>query len=78
LGSLTADELIAFAQDRKLPDSFSNRACKLDGVDRKSLIKLREEDDRLFGGRSLEELKSYASIGAWPKKWIVSVRPTTF
>jgi len=70
LGSLTAGELMAFAQDRKLPDSLSNRPCELDGVDRKSLIKLREEKERLLRGRSLEELKCYVLGHIWPRKWL--------
>ena len=47
----TVDEL------QRSDDPLRNRPCKLDGMDRKSLLKLREEQERFFGGRSLEELK---------------------
>ena len=60
----TADEL------QRSDDPLHNRPCKLDGMDRKSLLKLREEQERFFGGRSAEELKCYVLKHVWPKKWI--------
>jgi hypothetical protein len=36
-------------------------------LDRKSLLKLWEEDERVFEGRSKEELDFYADNGSWPE-----------
>jgi hypothetical protein len=36
-------------------------------LDRKSLLNLWEEDERVFGGRSKEELDFYADNGFWPE-----------
>jgi hypothetical protein len=71
LDNLTADELKVLRSDRMLPDGpVPNRPSRLDGLDRKRVYERREEEERLLGGRSPEELKSYALGGAWPKKWI--------
>jgi hypothetical protein len=37
-------------------------------LDRKSLLKLWEEDELRFGGRSQEELDFYADKGFWPEQ----------
>jgi hypothetical protein len=40
----------------------------LDGLDRKSLIKLWLEDERTFEGRSKEELEVYNTHRHWPEQ----------
>jgi hypothetical protein len=39
----------------------------VDTLDRNSLLKLWEEDERVFGGRNHEELEFYADNGFWPE-----------
>jgi hypothetical protein len=71
LDNLTADELKVLRRDRMLPDGpVPNRPSRLDGVDRKRVYKLREEEERMLGGRSRGELKRYALSGVWPKRWL--------
>jgi hypothetical protein len=41
LNTLTADELMAFAQDRRLPDPVPNRPSRLDAVKLMDSIKLK-------------------------------------
>jgi hypothetical protein len=36
-------------------------------LDQKSLLKLWEEDERILGGRSKEELEFYPDNGSWPE-----------
>ena len=66
--SLTADELLAFGRDGKLPDPIPNRPSRIDLLDRKSLLKRWEEQEQVFGDRSEEELKYYCKSGFWPEK----------
>jgi len=40
----------------------------LEGLDRKTLLQMWEESERLFGGRSDDELKFYAEHGYWPEQ----------
>jgi hypothetical protein len=68
LHTMTPDELDAFAGDTDLTGPIPNRPSELDRWDRKSLIKLWEEDERIFGGRSGEELEYYADNGIWPEQ----------
>jgi hypothetical protein len=71
LENLTADELEILRRDRMLPDGpVPNRPSKLDGVDRKRVYELKEEEERMLGGRSRGELKRYAQSGVWPKRWL--------
>ena len=64
--TLTADELVTFARDGHLPNPLPSRPSRLDDLDRDSLIKRWEEEERTFAGRSREELEYYADNGFWP------------
>jgi hypothetical protein len=66
--SLTADELATFARDGHLPNPLPNRPSGVDGSDRKTLLKRWEDSERVFGGRSREELEYYADNGSWPEQ----------
>jgi len=66
--SLTVDELETFARDGKLPDPLPNRPSSLDKLDRKTLIRRWENDERIFGRRSHEELVFYTENGLWPEQ----------
>ena len=65
---MTPDELDASAAGTDLTGAIPNRPSPLDRLDRKSLIKLWVEDERIFGGRSGEELEYYANNGIWPEQ----------
>jgi hypothetical protein len=65
--SFTSEELETCASGGGFPDSLPNRPSSLDTLDRKSLLKLWEEDERVFEGRSKEELDFYADNGSWPE-----------
>ncbi len=49
-----------------MPEPLPWGSSKLDGLDRKSLLKLWQESERVFEGRSKVELGFYASRGHWP------------
>src|SRR5450755_4339929 len=66
--SFTTDELEAFASGRGYPDPIPNRPSSLDTLDRKSLVKLWEENERVYEGRSHEDLEYYTQTGSWPKE----------
>jgi hypothetical protein len=68
LESLTGVELEAFARAGELPDPVPNRPSRLDGLDRESLVKLWEEDERLCGYRSSEDLMHFSRYGKWPEE----------
>jgi hypothetical protein len=72
LESLTEEQLIAYAQHGRLPEPLPEPLplgkSRLDGLDRKSLIKLWEENERFLGGRSKQELIIYATHGHWPEQ----------
>src|SRR5260370_31275058 len=68
LDSLTVNELEAFAHDNRLPDPAPNRPSRLDGLDRKSLLKLWEDDERILGHRTGEDLKHFSTHGHWPEQ----------
>jgi hypothetical protein len=65
--TLTSDELSTFAMGGDLPESTLNRPNTLEHFDRASLIKRWEEEERLLGWRSKEELAYYAQNGVWPE-----------
>jgi hypothetical protein len=48
--------------------SFAERpsTSRLNGLDRKTLLKLFEEDERVFGGRNEAELKFWTEHDYWP------------
>jgi|ERR1039458_1199484 hypothetical protein len=66
--SLTEDELETHALGESLPDPFPNRPSNLDSLDRKSLIKLWKEDERILGGRSHEDKVYFTKNGSWPEQ----------
>jgi hypothetical protein len=66
--TLTLEELETCAAGGGFPDPIPNRPSSLDTLDRKSLLKLWEEDERVFGGRNHEELEFYADNGFWPEE----------
>ena len=49
-----------------LPEPLPQGASRLDGLDRRSLIRLWEAHEREFGERTAEELNFYCSHGHWP------------
>ncbi len=65
--TLTLEELETYVSGG-LPDPVPNRPSSVDTLDRKSLLKLWEEEELKFGGRSQEELKFYAENGFWPER----------
>lgn len=65
--TLTEDELHG-ASNGKWPDPIPNRPSSVDRLDRKTLLKCWEERERVFGGRSREELEHYADNGVWPEQ----------
>jgi hypothetical protein len=68
LASLTDDELVTYAGDGELPEPIPNRPSPLDRLDRKTLLKLWEEDERIFGGRSQDDLDYCSKNGIWPEQ----------
>ena len=64
--SLTSEELETCASGGGFPNPIPNRPSSLDTLDQKSLLKLWEEDERVFGGRSKEELE-FSDNGSWPE-----------
>ncbi len=66
--SLTLEELETSASGGALPDPIPNRPSSLDTLDRKSLLKLWEEDKRIFRGRSQLDREYYADTGVWPEQ----------
>jgi hypothetical protein len=70
LEGLSEEQLEAYARHRRLPEPLPEPlpigASRLDRLDRKSLIRLWEENERKFGGRSQEELDFYCAHGHWP------------
>jgi len=68
LGSLTEDELGTYLRDGKLPEPIPNRPSRYDTMDRKTLSKLWEENERIFAGRSHEELEYFTENGHWPEQ----------
>src|SRR5271166_895357 len=72
LERFTDDELKTYAETGELVESvlcasFGDRPSRLGGLDRKTLLQMWEESERLFGGRSDDELKFYAEHGYWPE-----------
>jgi hypothetical protein len=66
--ALTLEELETCAVGGGFPDPIPNRPSSLDTLDRNSLLKLWQEDERVFGGRNQEELQFYADSGFWPEE----------
>ena len=73
LERFTDDELKTYAETGELLPSvlcatYADRPSRLEGLDRKTLLQMWEEEDRLLGGRSDDELKFYAEHGYWPEQ----------
>jgi hypothetical protein len=72
LESLTEEQLTAYARHgclpEPLPEPLPIGKSQLDSLDRKSLIKLWRENDRIYRGRSREEMLSFAIHGHWPEQ----------
>jgi len=70
--SLTLEQLENLARDRRwpepLPEPLPPGASQLDRLDRKSLIKLWEERERIFGHRSRDETAFFGENGYWPEQ----------
>ncbi len=71
LSRFTDEELKMFVETGKVGDSvycesFTDRPNCLDELDRKSLFMLFEEDERLFGNLSNDELKVYVEHRTLP------------
>lgn len=66
--SLSLKELETYASGGGFPDPIPNRASSLDTLDRKSLLKLWDENERVFRGRSPADLEYYADTGSWPEQ----------
>jgi hypothetical protein len=66
------DRLEDYACDGRLPEPLPEPlpkgSSRLDGLDRKRLIKLWEEQERIFGHRSQDELEFYTKNGYWPEQ----------
>jgi hypothetical protein len=71
LEGLAQEQLEAIATEGRfpepMPEPLSWGASKLDRLDRKSLLRLWEEDERVFSHRSRDELKLFAENGYWPE-----------
>ena len=72
LERFTDEELKIYSEAGELPqsalcDSVADRPSRLDGLDRKTILKLFEEHELIFGGRSDEEISFYATHGYWPE-----------
>jgi hypothetical protein len=66
--TLSLEELETFTAGGDLPDPVSNRPSNLDTMDQRSLIKLWEEQERVFRDRSQADQDSYANTGIWPEQ----------
>jgi hypothetical protein len=66
--TLTLEELKTCASGEGFPDPIPNRPSIVDMLDRKSLLKLWEEDELRFGRRSQDELDFFAEHGFWPEQ----------
>ena len=51
-----------------LPDPLPFGKSRLDGLDRKTLIRLWQEHEREWGGRSSDELDFYIRHEHWPEQ----------
>lgn len=72
LESLTIEQLEECACLGRLPDPLPGPLprgkSELEGLDRKHLMQLWEEDQRFFGGRSRQELIFFTAHAHWPEQ----------
>jgi len=66
--TLTLEELETYISGGGFPDPIPNRPSRLDTLDRKSLLRLWEEEEQLLGGRSAEDLEYFTTNGIWPEQ----------
>jgi hypothetical protein len=66
--SLTEQELMTFALYGQLPVPIPNRPSTIDSLDGKTLLRLWQDDERTFSGRSEEELAFFTMNGFWPEQ----------
>jgi hypothetical protein len=72
LESLTIQQLEEYVCLGRLPDPLPEPLpmgkSKLEGMDRKGLKRLWEDDLRFFGGRNKQELIFFTAHGHWPEQ----------
>lgn len=72
LESLTVEQLEEYACLGRLPDPLPERlprgTSELEGLDRKRLMQLWEENLRFFWGRTKQELVFFTAHGHWPER----------
>jgi len=72
LEGLTRHELELYALEGQLPEPLPNPlpagASRLDGMDRKNLIRMWEANERTFGNRTSEELNFTVCTEHWPEQ----------
>lgn len=72
LESLTDQQLEEYACLGRLPDPLPEPLprgkSELEGLDRKQLMQLWEEERRRFGGRGTQELRFFTAHGHWPEQ----------
>ena len=72
LESLNQEQLETYARDRRwpepLPEPLPQGASRLVRLDRKTLVKLWEESERMFKHRSPDELMFFQENGYWPEQ----------
>jgi hypothetical protein len=66
--TLRSEEIQILESGEAVPDSLLNRPSPVDSLDRKSIIKLWEENERIFSGRSHEQLEFLNKTGFWPEQ----------
>jgi hypothetical protein len=70
--NFTEEQLRTYARhgclSKPLPEPLPRGKSRLDGLDRKSLIRLWREHDRIFRGRSKEEMLFFAIHAHWPEQ----------
>jgi hypothetical protein len=69
LGTLNIEELDEYARDGKLPEPVPNRPSPLDRLDRNSLRKRWEENERRYEGRTREDMQRFVEKGLWPEQF---------
>lgn len=68
LQSLTDSEVETLRRDSKLPDPLPSRPSMAEGLDRQSLLKLWEEQERVFSDRCGHDFDYFSARGHWPEQ----------
>jgi hypothetical protein len=66
--SLTPDEFQTYLREGILPPSLADRPLRLEGSDEKRLLSLWQEEQKIFEGRSENELKYYCDTSLWTEE----------